>query len=56
VFDEGNKPDATKGFAASALVARGSERETVARGGVEGRCEKAGRGGSHHGHAAHGSG
>ena len=30
VFDEGNKPVATKGFAASALVARGSERETVA--------------------------
>ena len=31
VFDEGDKPvAATKGFAASALVARGSERETVA--------------------------
>lgn len=30
VFDEGNKPVATKGFAASALVTRGSERETVA--------------------------
>jgi hypothetical protein len=28
VFDEGNKPIATKGFAASALV--GPERETVA--------------------------
>jgi hypothetical protein len=30
VFDEGNKPIATKGFVASALVSRGSERETVA--------------------------
>jgi hypothetical protein len=30
VFDEGNKPIATKGFAASALVSRGPERETVA--------------------------
>jgi hypothetical protein len=30
VFDEGNKPIATKGFTASALVSRGSERETVA--------------------------
>jgi hypothetical protein len=30
VFDEDNKPVATKGFAASALVARGPERETVA--------------------------
>jgi hypothetical protein len=30
VFDEGNKPVATNGFAASALVSRGSERETVA--------------------------
>ena len=30
VFDEGNKPVATRGFAASALVVRGSERETVA--------------------------
>jgi hypothetical protein len=29
VFDEGNKPIPTSGFAASALVARGSERETV---------------------------
>jgi hypothetical protein len=30
VFDEGNKPIATKGFTASALVSRGSERETIA--------------------------
>jgi nitrogen fixation protein FixH len=30
VFDEGNKPVSTNGFAASALVVRGSERETVA--------------------------
>jgi len=30
VFDEGNKPIATKGFTASALVSRGPERETVA--------------------------
>lgn len=30
IFDEANKPVATKGFTASALVARGSERETVA--------------------------
>jgi hypothetical protein len=30
VFDEGNKPIDTKGFAASALVSRGAERETVA--------------------------
>ena len=30
VLDEGNKPVATEGFAASALVVRGSERETVA--------------------------
>jgi hypothetical protein len=30
VLDEDNKPVATKGFVASALVARGSERETVA--------------------------
>lgn len=30
IFDEGNKPIATPGFAASALVVRGSERETVA--------------------------
>jgi hypothetical protein len=30
VFDEGNKPIATKGFIASALVSRGPERETVA--------------------------
>jgi hypothetical protein len=30
VFDEGNKPIVTKGFAASALVSRGAERETVA--------------------------
>jgi hypothetical protein len=29
VFDEGNKPIFTNGFAASALVVRGSERETV---------------------------
>ena len=29
VFDEGNKPLATKGFSGSALVVRGSERETV---------------------------
>ena len=29
IFDEGNKPIATKGFSASALVVRGSERETV---------------------------
>jgi nitrogen fixation protein FixH len=30
IFDEGNKPVATTGFAASALVVRGSEREAVA--------------------------
>ncbi len=30
VFDEGNKPIATKGFTAAALVVRGSQRETVA--------------------------
>src|SRR5262245_24320460 len=30
ILDENNKPVATKGFLASALVARGSERETVA--------------------------
>jgi hypothetical protein len=30
IFDEGNKPIATKGFTASALVVRGSERETIA--------------------------
>jgi hypothetical protein len=30
ILDEDNKPIATKGFVASALVARGSERETVA--------------------------
>jgi hypothetical protein len=30
MFDEGNKPVATKGFTASALVSRGPERETVA--------------------------
>jgi hypothetical protein len=30
VFDEGNQPVATRGFAASALVIRGAERETVA--------------------------
>jgi hypothetical protein len=30
VFDESNKPIGTKGFAASALVSRGPERETVA--------------------------
>src|SRR5438093_116724 len=30
VFDEGNKPIATKGFTASALVSRGPERETSA--------------------------
>jgi hypothetical protein len=29
VFDEGNKPISTTGFAASALVVRRSERETV---------------------------
>jgi hypothetical protein len=29
IFDEGNKPVATKGFTAAALVVRGSERETV---------------------------
>jgi nitrogen fixation protein FixH len=29
IFDEGNKPIPTNGFAASALVVRGSERETV---------------------------
>ena len=29
IFDEGNKPVATKGFTALALVVRGSERETV---------------------------
>jgi nitrogen fixation protein FixH len=29
VFDEGNKPISTNGFAVSALVVRGSERETV---------------------------
>ena len=29
IFDEGNKPIATKGFTGSALVVRGSERETV---------------------------
>jgi hypothetical protein len=30
MFDEGNKPVATKGFTASALVVRGPDRETVA--------------------------
>jgi nitrogen fixation protein FixH len=30
VFDEGNKPVSTNGFAASALVVRGSDREAVA--------------------------
>jgi hypothetical protein len=30
VFDEGNKPVATGGFTASALVVRGTEREAVA--------------------------
>jgi nitrogen fixation protein FixH len=30
ILDENNKPVGTKGFVASALVARGSERETVA--------------------------
>jgi nitrogen fixation protein FixH len=30
VFDEDNKPVATTGFTGSALVVRGSERETVA--------------------------
>jgi hypothetical protein len=30
VFDEGNKPVASNGFTASALVVRGSEREAVA--------------------------
>jgi hypothetical protein len=30
VFDESNKPIGSKGFAASALVSRGPERETVA--------------------------
>ena len=30
IFDEGNKPVATNGFTASALVVRGSERETLA--------------------------
>jgi nitrogen fixation protein FixH len=29
VFDEGNKPVATKGFTGAALVVRGAERETV---------------------------
>lgn len=29
IFDEGNKPVATKGFTATALVVRGSQRETV---------------------------
>jgi hypothetical protein len=29
VFDEDNKPVATKGFTASALVVRGSDRETL---------------------------
>jgi hypothetical protein len=29
IFDAGNKPVATKGFSASALVVRGSARETV---------------------------
>ena len=29
VFDESNKPLATKGFSGAALVVRGSERETV---------------------------
>jgi hypothetical protein len=29
VFDEDNKPIATKGFSGAALVVRGSERETV---------------------------
>lgn len=29
VFDEGNKPVATKGFSGAALLIRGSERETV---------------------------
>ena len=30
IFDEGNKPVATKGFTATALVVRGSQRETLA--------------------------
>ena len=29
IFDAGNKPVATKGFTASALVVRGSQRETL---------------------------
>jgi nitrogen fixation protein FixH len=29
IFDEGNKPIATPGFTASALIVRGSERETL---------------------------
>ena len=29
IFDEGNKPISTKGFTGSALVVRGSDRETV---------------------------
>jgi nitrogen fixation protein FixH len=29
IFDEGNKPIATTGFTATALVVRGSERETL---------------------------
>jgi nitrogen fixation protein FixH len=29
VFDEGNKPVVTKGFTASVLVVRGSDRETL---------------------------
>jgi nitrogen fixation protein FixH len=29
VFDEGNKPVATKGFTASALIVNGADRETV---------------------------
>jgi len=30
VYDEGNKPVATKGFNASALITAGAERETIA--------------------------
>jgi hypothetical protein len=29
IFDEGNKPVATKGFSGAALVVRGADRETV---------------------------
>jgi hypothetical protein len=61
VFDEGNKPIATKGFTASALVSRGPERETVVlvpagEEATQRRSEKAGCRSCHHGHAENGCG